>query len=135
MKWWLLVIPQALIVAAFTTGTVLVTRTWMSGNNFPADPDNYGYWGTETAWRVTEVGFSLLGLLVFVAAVGLLFTGRYHQPLFDLVMGLNRWQYRVLTYTALLRDEYPPFRLDQGPEDPQSAGRLPAPPPPARSSS
>lgn len=40
-------------------------------------------------------------------------------------MGLNRWQYRVLAYTALLRDEYPPFRLDQGPEDSSGPGRLP----------
>jgi len=36
-------------------------------------------------------------------------------------MGLNRWCYRVVAYTALLRDEYPPFRLDQGGTDPGSA--------------
>jgi hypothetical protein len=29
-------------------------------------------------------------------------------------MGINRWLYRVLTYVALMHDEYPPFRLDQG---------------------
>ena len=35
--------------------------------------------------------------------------------MFDLLMGLNRWGYRVAAYVGLFRDEYPPFRLDQGP--------------------
>ena len=55
-----------------------------------------------------------ISLLVFIAALALLFTGRYPRGLFDLIMGLNRWVYRVLTYVALMRDEYPPFRLDVG---------------------
>lgn len=43
-------------------------------------------------------------------------------------MGFNRWCYRVLAYVALMRDEYPPFRLDTGGEDP---GHAPAGPPSA----
>jgi hypothetical protein len=35
------------------------------------------------------------------------------RALFDLLIGINRWLYRVLIYVALMRDEYPPFRLDQ----------------------
>jgi hypothetical protein len=30
------------------------------------------------------------------------------------------WCYRVLTYPALMSDEYPPFRLDAGGTDPGS---------------
>jgi len=56
----------------------------------------------------------LVGLLVFIAALILLFTGAYNRGLFDLVMGIHRWIYRVYAYTSLLRDDYPPFRLDQG---------------------
>jgi hypothetical protein len=33
-------------------------------------------------------------------------------------MGLNRWTFRVVAYATLMRDEYPPFSLDQGGRDP-----------------
>jgi len=50
-------------------------------------------------------------VLVIFSAVALLFTGRYPVSIFDLVIGVNRWAFRVLAYAALMRDEYPPFRL------------------------
>ena len=58
-------------------------------------------------------------------------TGRYPRALFDLLVGINRWLYRVVTYVALMHDDYPPFRLDQGqyePEDvdPHRLGGTPA---------
>jgi hypothetical protein len=53
-----------------------------------------------------------------VAAVVLLFTGHYPDGVYDFVLGLDRWVYRVITYVSLMRDEYPPFRLDQGPDEP-----------------
>ncbi|GAC1372300.1 MAG: hypothetical protein NVS2B15_08370 [Pseudarthrobacter sp.] len=67
-----------------------------------------------------------------MAAVILLFSGRYQRPLFNLLMGFNRWIYRVTTYVRLMRDEYPPFRLDQGPLDIGERGPVPwnAPAPP-----
>jgi hypothetical protein len=103
VKWWLLAIPHLLIVGVFTGG---------SGAG-------WGYYtGSGAGW-----GFSLLGLLLLIAAVALLFTGQYPAGPFDLVVGLNRWTYRVSAYVLLLRDEYPPFRLDQGPEEPVPAAR------------
>ena len=69
----------------------------------------------------------LIGLLVFFAAVTLFFAGSIPRGIFDFVMGLNRWVYRVITYVALMRDDYPPFRLDQGGSEP-----APPVPPPTR---
>lgn len=60
----------------------------------------------------------LVGILVLIAAVTLLFTGRYPETIFDLVIGLHRWAYRVAAYAGLMTDVYPPFRLDQGGDDP-----------------
>ena len=53
----------------------------------------------------------LNAVLVVIAAVALLFTRRYPQDIFQLVVGINRWSLRVVAYAALMRDEYPPFRL------------------------
>ena len=54
----------------------------------------------------------LNSLLVFFAAVVLLFAGRYPGGIFYLVVGINRWSLRVAVYALLMRDEYPPFRLE-----------------------
>jgi hypothetical protein len=91
VKWWLLAIPHYAVLSVLTGG-------WGLGE---WDDDRWR-WG----W-----GGGLLGLLVFYAAVVLLVRGRYPRSLFTLVMGINRWTYRVIAYAALMRDEYPPFRL------------------------
>jgi hypothetical protein len=52
--------------------------------------------------------------------VSLLFRNRYPRGIFDLVVGINRWAFRVWAYAVLMRDEYPPFRMDLGGTDPGS---------------
>ena len=68
----------------------------------------------------------MLNLLVVIAGFFLLITRQYPRSLFDLLIGINRWLYRVLCYMALMRDEYPPFRLDQGEHEPADAEPEPA---------
>lgn len=98
VKWWLLALPHYLIVAVFGGGWTL------------------GLGGDVDSGRLV-IGGGLIGLLALIAGVALLFTGRYPQGLFDLVMGMERWTYRVFGYAGLMTDDYPPFRLDAGGEE------------------
>lgn len=111
VKWWLLAIPHYLVLAVFIGGGL-----WLGTRTGPDD-------GWDSGWGAG----GLVGLLVLIAAVVLLFTGRYPQPLYDFVLGMDRWALRVAAYVALMTDRYPPFRLDMGGTDPGSAPRGPQP--------
>lgn len=56
----------------------------------------------------------LLQVLCVISAVRLLARGTVSEDMFDLLMGMVRWRYRVAAYVSLMSDEYPPFRLDLG---------------------
>ena len=88
VKWWLLAIPHYLVVGVFTGGGA----PYFAGG--------------------------LIGVLCLIAGVTLAATRRYPDSIFQFVMGLHRWAWRVVAYAALMRDEYPPFRLDPGPDEP-----------------
>ena len=63
-------------------------------------------------WIITAILSEIVNILVLFALVFLLFTGRYSQDLFNIIMGLNRWIYRANAYGWLLVDAYPPFSFD-----------------------
>lgn len=96
VKWWLLAIPHFVIIGLFAGG-----GSWLAFGNGSDDGFNWAAGG-------------LVGVLVLVAGVVLLFTGRYPRPIFDFVLGMDRWVLRVAAYVSLMTDEYPPFRLDMG---------------------
>jgi hypothetical protein len=57
-----------------------------------------------------------LYVAAFVMLIGawfaILFTGRYPRGIFDFIVGVARWQNRVVGYAlVLVTDRYPPFRL------------------------
>jgi len=114
VKWWLLAIPHYIVLAVFIGGGL-----WLGSRG------GNGRW--DTGWGAG----GLVGLLVFIAAVVLLFAGRYPRPLYDFILGMDRWALRVAAYAGLMTDEYPPFRLDMGGPDPGSVPVAPIAPPPA----
>jgi hypothetical protein len=107
VKWWLLALPHYLVVAVFTGGA------WASSS------------GTGGMWGNVASG-GLIGLLVCIAGLTLLFRGSYPRSLYDFVLGMNRWVFRVAAYTALMTDVYPPFRLDMGGDEPPTDTAVPA---------
>ena len=54
------------------------------------------------------------GPLLYRRVCGCCSPGPTRQGMFDLLMGIVRWRYRVAVYVSLMRDEYPPFRMDLG---------------------
>jgi hypothetical protein len=109
--WWLIGAPQYLVACVFAGGAGGVG------------------WNLGQHWRLTPGWAGLVSLLVFTAVLVLLFRGEYPRPIFDFVLGLNRWVLRVGAYAALMTAEYPPFRLDGGESEPTGFAIRPAPAP------
>jgi len=71
--------------------------------------------------------------------------GKHVEGLRSFLIGVSRWSWRVSAYSGLLRDEYPPFSLEDGslgsapavttggppPQAPAGEPIVPPPPPPA----
>jgi hypothetical protein len=79
-------------------------------------PEKLSRWLIFVKWFLVllhQFVLQFLGLFAFLAAViawfAILITGRFPRSLFNYVVGVMRWYLRVGAYTALLRDEFPPF--------------------------
>jgi Domain of unknown function (DUF4389) len=95
-----LAIPQLIIVGIFIGG----------GEGVSA--------GRGHDWEFAWPWSGLVGILVLIVGFALLFTTRYPRGLYDFLLGLDRWVFRVAVYVTLMTDHYPPFRLDGGGDDP-----------------
>ncbi len=113
IKWWLLAIPHYLLLGVLLGSSYEAFRS-----------------GTSVVISTASIG--LLGFLVLFVGIALLFTGRYPRGMFNLLVGIERWAYRVGAYVFLMTDRYPPFRLDQGPDEPMPAAIPPRPPTPVQ---
>ena len=71
--------------------------------------------GTFRESRRYVILFFLWIAVLFVVVISwfaIIFTGRYPRGLFDFVVGVMRWTWRVQAYALLLAtDKYPPFEL------------------------
>ena len=115
VKWWLLALPHYIVVAVFAGGA------W------------FGWTGASDSWLWSWDGGGLIGLMAVIGGLCLLFTSRYPHGIFDFLLGMNRWVFRVIAYAGLMTDTYPPFRLDMGGDEGPpaaapslSAGEVPA---------
>lgn len=105
VKWWLLALPHYLVLSILVGGGLWASSRGAGG------------------WNSGLGAGGLVGLLVLIAAVVLLFTARYPKPIYDFVLGMNRWVFRVAAYALLMTDRYPPFRLDMGGQEPAAGSR------------
>ncbi len=83
------------------------------------DAKKLNRWLPLVKWLLAVPHYLVLAVLTFVAAFvtiiawfAILFTGRYPRDLFEFVVGVKRWSWRVNAYVLLLTtDQYPSFSL------------------------
>jgi len=70
------------------------------------------------------IALIVLGIGAYIVAIisffAVLFTGRYPEGMFNYMVGVHRWAYRVTAYVFLMVDPYPPFTLEDDPDYPVS---------------
>jgi Domain of unknown function (DUF4389) len=88
--------------------------------DYPDVPQQLNRWLPLVKWllaipHVIVLVFLYLGAIVVavIAWFAILFTGRYPRWAFDYIVGVLRWNNRVVGYALILvTDQYPPFSLD-----------------------
>ncbi|MEW6516389.1 MAG: DUF4389 domain-containing protein [candidate division FCPU426 bacterium] len=88
---------------------------------YPQAERELNRWLPLVKWLLAIPHFVILAVLelaafivVILAWLALLFTGRFPRGMFDFVVGVLRWHLRVAAYSILLTtDHYPPFQLEE----------------------
>ncbi len=87
--------------------------------DYPDVEQDLNRWLPLVKWLLAIPHYVVLAFLavgaffaVTIAWFAILFTGQYPRSLFDYVVGVGRWGFRVQAYASLLvTDQYPPFSL------------------------
>jgi hypothetical protein len=88
--------------------------------HFPDAKKDINRWLPLVKWFLAIphiIILAFLGIAVFVVVIiawfAILFTGKFPKGMFDFVIAVERWCYRVQAYAFLLiTDKYPPFSLE-----------------------
>ena len=84
----------------------------VGGPGYSAFSFSFGFGQAKGGW-LGGGSAGVLGLVAGVMAIvswfAIVFTGRQPKGLWDFTAYYLRWRARAVAYTALLRDEYPPF--------------------------
>jgi hypothetical protein len=100
LKHWMPLVKWLLAVPHYVCLAPLISWGWYHWQNAQGVNNSTPFMG-------------LLSALVLIVAILLLFTHKYFKEVFPLVMGINRWWFRVAVYVGLMTDEYPPFLLTE----------------------
>lgn len=81
-------------------------------------PENLNRWLPLIKWLlviphlIVLILLFIIGYIIWIIAFfAILFTGRFPKGMFDFIVGMTRWSYRVNAYVYLLTDAYPPFSM------------------------
>jgi Domain of unknown function (DUF4389) len=87
--------------------------------------DQYNRFLPLVKWLLAFPHYIVLAILAIGVAFAkiaaffvVLFTGRYPRGIFDFVVSVFRWSWRVSSYVMLLTDRYPPFALAEDADHP-----------------
>ena len=81
-------------------------------------PENLNRWLPLIKWLlviphiIVLLVLFIIGYIIWIIAwFAILFTGSFPRGMFDFIVGMTRWSYRVNAYVYLLTDQYPPFSM------------------------